>query len=181
MKKVLWASLILVLSVILGAPEAKAQAPDANGTAAAAPSAPAQPAGRKKRIAIFDFDYATVQQQSSQVLGANVDVGKGIADLLVKYLVRDGTYSIIERKAMEKILEEQNFSNSDRANPTSAAKLGKTPDAIKLAVTEMGRAVGKPWSAEEKTAAAAAWIVLAGRLTHADEYRPSATCRRREP
>ncbi len=63
----------------------------------------------------------------------------------------------------------------------AAAKLGKTPDAIKLAVTEMGRAVGKPWSAEEKAAAAAAWIVLAGRLTHADEYRPSATCRRREP
>jgi hypothetical protein len=45
---------------------------------------------------------------------------------------------------------------------TAAAKLGKSPDAIKIAVTEMGRAVGKPWSAEEKCAAAAAWITLAG-------------------
>ena len=45
---------------------------------------------------------------------------------------------------------------------TAAAKLGKSPDAIKLAVTELGRALGKPWSAEEKTAAAAAWIILAG-------------------
>jgi hypothetical protein len=44
----------------------------------------------------------------------------------------------------------------------AAAKLGKSPDAIKLAVTEMGRVVGKPWSAEEKAAAAAAWITLAG-------------------
>jgi len=44
---------------------------------------------------------------------------------------------------------------------SAAAKLGKSPDAIKLAVTEMGRAVGKPWSAEEKAAAAAAWIALA--------------------
>jgi len=44
----------------------------------------------------------------------------------------------------------------------AAARLGKTPDAIKLAVTELGRAVGKPWSAEEKTAAAAAWMTLAG-------------------
>jgi hypothetical protein len=44
----------------------------------------------------------------------------------------------------------------------AAAKLKKTPDAIKLAVTELGRAVGKPWSAEEKAAAAAAWIALAG-------------------
>jgi hypothetical protein len=29
-------------------------------------------------------------------------------------------------------------------------------------VTELGRNVGKPWSAEEKAAAAAAWITLAG-------------------
>lgn len=38
----------------------------------------------------------------------------------------------------------------------AASKLGKTPDAIKITVTELGRDVGKPWSAEEKTAAAAA-------------------------
>ena len=44
---------------------------------------------------------------------------------------------------------------------TAAAKLAKSPVAIKLAVTEMGRDVGKPWSAEEKAAAAAAWITLA--------------------
>src|SRR5580704_10344918 len=44
---------------------------------------------------------------------------------------------------------------------SAAAKLGKTPDAIKIAVAELGRAVGKPWSAEEKAAAAAAWIALA--------------------
>jgi hypothetical protein len=45
---------------------------------------------------------------------------------------------------------------------SAAAKLGKSPDAIKLAVTQLGRNIGKPWSAEEKTAAAAAWIVLSG-------------------
>jgi hypothetical protein len=45
---------------------------------------------------------------------------------------------------------------------SAAAKLGKSPDAVKVAVTELGRAVGKPWSAEEKCAAAAAWITLAG-------------------
>jgi hypothetical protein len=32
----------------------------------------------------------------------------------------------------------------------------------KIAVAELGRAIGKPWSAEEKAAAAAAWIALAG-------------------
>ncbi len=96
---------------------------------------------RKKRIAIFDFDYATVQSASSAVFGTNVDVGKGIADLLVRNLVKDGTYSVIERKAMDKILGEQNFSNSDRANSNSAAKIGKIlgVDAIVVgSITQFG-------------------------------------------
>jgi curli biogenesis system outer membrane secretion channel CsgG len=59
------------------------------------------------------------------MFGTNVDVGKGITDLLVTDLVKDGTYSIIERSALDKILKEQNFSNSNRADPTSAAQVGK--------------------------------------------------------
>ncbi len=80
---------------------------------------------RKKRIAIMDFDYGTVSTAVSAIFGTNVDVGRGIRDLLVKYLVKDGTYSVIERAALDKIMAEQNFSNSDRANPTSAAKIGR--------------------------------------------------------
>lgn len=82
-------------------------------------------ADRKKRVAVMDFDYATVRSSTASMFGNDVDVGKGIADMLVKYLVKDGTYSVIERKALDKILAEQNFSNSDRANPNSAAKIGK--------------------------------------------------------
>jgi len=109
--------------------------------AAEAQTAPSPTAPRKKRVAVFDFDYATVQTYSAAAFGSNVDVGRGIADLTVKYLVQDGTYSVIERKAMDKILTEQNFSNSDRANPNSAAKLGKLlgVDAIIVgSVTQFG-------------------------------------------
>src|SRR5436309_11496604 len=102
----------------------------------------AQTAGKRRpRIAIMDFDYATVQTYSSAVFGTNVDVGKGIADLLVTDLVKDGTYSVIERKQLDKILAEQNFSNSDRANATSAAKIGKLlgVDAIIVgSITQFG-------------------------------------------
>jgi curli biogenesis system outer membrane secretion channel CsgG len=45
--------------------------------------------------------------------------------MIVTNLVRDGTYSVIERQQLDKILQEQNFSNSDRANPATAAKIGK--------------------------------------------------------
>jgi len=90
---------------------------------AQAPSSGAAP--RKKRVAVFDFDYATVHSGVAAIFGKDIDIGKGVTDLLVTYLVKDGTYSVIERKALDKIMAEQNFSNSDRANPTSAAKLGK--------------------------------------------------------
>ena len=96
---------------------------------------------RKPRVAILDFDYATVQSYSSAMFGSNIDVGRGISDLLVTDLVKDGTYSIIERQALDKILAEQNFSNSNRADPTSAAKIGKLlgVDAIIIgAITQFG-------------------------------------------
>jgi curli biogenesis system outer membrane secretion channel CsgG len=107
----------------------------------AAAQTPQTPTPRKKRVAVFDFDYATVRTNSAALFGSDVDVGKGISDLLVTYLVKDGTYSVIERKAMDKILREQNFSNSDRANPTSAAQLGKLlgVDAIIVgSITQFG-------------------------------------------
>src|SRR5947209_9190227 len=118
-----------------------APASEAAATAAPPPAAPAASAGRKKRIAVFDFDYATVRTNSAALFGSDVDIGKGISDLLVKYLVKDGTYSVIERKALDKILAEQNFSNSERANPNSAAKLGKLlgVDAIVVgSITQFG-------------------------------------------
>ena len=104
-------------------------------------SAPAPAAGRKKRVAVFDFDYGTVHSGVAAIFGQDVDVGKGISDLLVNYLVKDGGYSVIERKALDKILAEQNFSNSDRANPTSAARIGKMlgVDAIIVgSITQFG-------------------------------------------
>lgn len=107
--------------------------------AAAPASAPA--GGRKKRVAVFDFDYATVHSSVAAIFGSDVDVGKGVSDLLVRYLVKDGTYSVIERKALDKVLHEQNFSNSDRANPTSAAQIGKLlgVDAIIVgSITQFG-------------------------------------------
>lgn len=103
--------------------------------------AQAQSSPRKKRVAIFDFDYATVRSNVAALFGSDVDIGKGISDLLVTRLVQDGTYSVIERKALDKIMAEQNFSNSDRANPMSAAKLGKLlgVDAIIVgSITQFG-------------------------------------------
>jgi curli biogenesis system outer membrane secretion channel CsgG len=126
---------LVALSWLLFTGVGIAQAPPAG-----APAAPAT-AVRKKRVAVLDFDYATVHSGIAALFGQDVDVGKGITDLLVTFLVKDGSYSVIERKALDKIMTEQNFSNSDRANPTSAAKLGKLlgVDAIIVgSITQFG-------------------------------------------
>lgn len=82
-------------------------------------------AQQKKRVAILDFEYGTVQSWVDNIFGTNVDIGKGITDLLVEKLLNTGQYSIIERNALDKVLKEQNFSNSDRADSSSAAKIGQ--------------------------------------------------------
>jgi curli biogenesis system outer membrane secretion channel CsgG len=107
---------------------------------ALAAAAPAQQA--KRRVAVMNFDYGTVTTYVQQIFGTNQDIGKGIADLLVDKLVNDGQYSVIERKELDKVLAEQNFSNSDRADPNSAAKIARIlgVQAIIIgSVTQFGR------------------------------------------
>src|SRR5215831_6843296 len=99
-------------------------------------------AQNKKRVAVMNFEYGTVQNGLAAIFGSNVDVGKGVADILVDRLVNDGTYSVIERKALDQVLAEQNFSNSNRADPNSAAKLARIlgVDAIIIgSITQFGR------------------------------------------
>ncbi len=98
-------------------------------------SAPQQ-AAQKKRVAIFDFDNAAVQGgMTSPYFAINgPNIGKAAADLLITKLVQDGNVTVIERNAIDKLLAEQNLTNSDRTDPVTAAKLGRVlgVDAIIL-------------------------------------------------
>ncbi len=107
----------------------------------ATPAAPAAPVSQKF-VTVMNFDYGTVKTYVAQIFGSDQDVGKGISDLLVDKLLKDGKYRLIERSALDKILAEQNFSNSDRADANTAAKIGKVlgVDAIIIgSITQFGR------------------------------------------
>ncbi len=104
--------------------------------------APAPAAAPKHRVAVMNFDYGTVQSSVSAIFGTDQDIGKGISAMLIEKLVKDGQYSVIERAALDKLLAEQNFSNSDRANPATAAKIGQLlgVDTIIIgSITQFGR------------------------------------------
>ncbi len=116
--------LLLVLAAVLGGGTLVAQAP------------------AKRRVAVLDFDYATVHQYVYDLFGSDQDIGKGIADMLVTNLVRNGAYSVIERKQLDRVLQEQNFQQSGRADPSSAVQLAKIlgVDAIIIgSITQFGR------------------------------------------
>jgi curli biogenesis system outer membrane secretion channel CsgG len=105
-------------------------------------AAPPAAEGPKPLVTIMNFDYGTVQTYVQQIFGSNQDIGKGISDMLVDKLLKDGKYRLVERSALDKILAEQNFSNSDRADANTAAKIGKVlgVDAIIVgSITQFGR------------------------------------------
>ena len=82
--------------------------------------ADAQDRSKRVAVAIMDFDYGTVGYH----WWGQYDIGKGMADQVVDALLEDGTFRVIERKKLDTVLAEQDFSASDRADP-SAAKLSK--------------------------------------------------------
>jgi curli biogenesis system outer membrane secretion channel CsgG len=79
-------------------------------------------AKKRPTVAVMDFDYGTVDNWWGQY-----DIGKGMADQVVDALVNDGTFRVIERKKLDTVLAEQDFAQSDRADPSAAklAKIGK--------------------------------------------------------
>jgi len=91
----------------------------------------------RKRVSVMDFEFGTVQRWWD----GNWDIGKGISDLLVDRLLSEGTFSVIERRKLDTVLAEQNFSTSERADSSSAARIGKVlgVNAIILgSVTQFG-------------------------------------------
>ena len=52
-------------------------------------------------------------------------MGASLADVLVKELLAGRDVLLIERRAIDQVLKEQNFSNSSRADAKTAAAIGR--------------------------------------------------------
>jgi curli biogenesis system outer membrane secretion channel CsgG len=66
-----------------------------------------------------------VKTQVDAAFGASVDIGQGVAELIVDALVRSGQVDVYEREQFEKIIAEQDITNSSRFDVATAAQIGR--------------------------------------------------------
>lgn len=76
----------------------------------------------KKRIAVFVFEDKT---DKSWHWWNHKGVGQGVSDMLTTALVKSGNYRVMERAEIDRILNEQDFGQSNRVTQQSAAKIGQ--------------------------------------------------------
>lgn len=73
---------------------------------------------KKTKIAVLDF-----QQQGDE--GRTKDMGRIAAEWLITGLVETGRFDVVERRLMEKIMEEHKLGMTGIVDPESIAQLGK--------------------------------------------------------
>lgn len=90
-------------------------------------SAPASAEFKKTKIAVLDFQLQGGRHDSD-------DMGKIVAEWLITALVKEGRFDVIERRLLEKVLQEQKMHASGLVDESSASKLGKVLGA-KIVIT----------------------------------------------
>jgi len=83
-------------------------------------SSPAHAQFKKTKIAVLDF-----QMQGEQT--SSKDMGKIVSEWLITGLVETGRFDVIERRLLEKLLEEQKLGVTGAIDPNSAAPARQDP------------------------------------------------------
>jgi curli biogenesis system outer membrane secretion channel CsgG len=80
----------------------------------------AKDSATRKRVAVLAFEFGTIRRWWS----GDWELGRGVSDLVVTQLVKDGNYRVIERQAIDAVLQEQELGASGRVDAKTAAKIG---------------------------------------------------------
>lgn len=102
----------------------------------------AQQQPKRHRIAVLEFQDSSVSSSAQAIFGRQVDVGKGISDLLINALLENGIYRVVEPDQVEKILVEKHLSDGALSDAMTAAKVGYNlgADAVVVGeITQFGR------------------------------------------
>lgn len=97
---------------------------------------PAMAAGEKKlKVAVFDPTAS----------GQSIDEGAMIAirEIISSTIVNTGRYDIVERSLLEKVMQEQSFSNSGAVDDSQITEIGKLAGADKIVLTVVSSTGGR--------------------------------------
>ncbi len=93
--------------------------------------------GPKKRIAVMDFE--------NKVPDSHRNIGTGLTEMLITALYETGRFIILERKAVQDVIREQDLGYSGRVEQETAARVGQLLGAqllVRGAVTEFEENAG---------------------------------------
>ncbi|HYV02968.1 MAG TPA: hypothetical protein VFB82_00180 [Blastocatellia bacterium] len=103
------------------------------------------------------------------VVGSLIDPAKIPNDHIRAHALEGQLFRVsVQEAVVENGLTSVVFTERD-VYSTAAAALGRSEDDLKRVASELGRAAAGPWRADEKTAALAAWMVLAGTRKRANK------------
>lgn len=83
----------------------------------------------KKTMSIDNFDYSAVMTDVQAIFGTQQDIGQGIGAMMTTRIARDGKYTVVERRKIDNITKEQDFSASNRVKQGTGARIGQIKGA----------------------------------------------------
>src|ERR1700730_16912857 len=80
---------------------------------------------QKKTMSIENFDYSTVMTSVQAIFGTQQNIGQGINAMMTKRIVQDGRFTVVERRKVNDVMKEQDFSASNRVKKGTGARIGQ--------------------------------------------------------
>lgn len=131
------------------------------GGAAREANATHESGARRESGATYESGVRCQIRGAGLVVGSLIDPAKIANDHIRAHALEGQLFRVSVQEALAKNgLTSPVFTERDLYS-TAAAELGRSEEEMKRAASELGRTIAGPWRADEKTAALAAWIVLA--------------------
>lgn len=83
------------------------------------------PAVRKRRLALYPFEYSTVRHWVLHWFNGDVNIGQGIRAMMVVRVAKSKNITLVEREKLNRLLQEQDLGGSDRVDQGTKARRGR--------------------------------------------------------
>lgn len=83
------------------------------------------PAVRKRRLALYPFEYSAVRNWVLHWFNGDVNIGQGIRAMMVVRVAKSKNITLLEREKLKRLLQEQDLGGSDRVDQGTKARRGR--------------------------------------------------------